>query len=130
MEKINKKCFSLRGSEGFTLIELLVVIAIIGIVTSVIVTSLTSTRQRAKNVAFRSEVARLVSGLSNVCDDGDITLKDLAGKTFNHDDAWDSLTQSCGDEGNLTWNITLEATNGADTDKDRAICEREICTFD
>ncbi|HEX8591585.1 MAG TPA: type II secretion system protein [Candidatus Paceibacterota bacterium] len=45
--------------RGFTLIELLVVIAIIGVLSSVVLASLSLSRARAKDTAVRSEVRQM-----------------------------------------------------------------------
>ncbi len=49
----------MKNSRGFTLIELLVVIAIIGILSSVVLTSLSSARNRAKDARVISDVQQL-----------------------------------------------------------------------
>ncbi len=49
------------NKKGFTLIELLVVIAIIGILASVVLTSLSSTRQRANNLKIHSQLSSIRS---------------------------------------------------------------------
>jgi len=53
MELLKKK------AKGFTLIELLVVIAIIGILSSIVLVSVNSARNKAKDAAVKSNLANL-----------------------------------------------------------------------
>jgi prepilin-type N-terminal cleavage/methylation domain-containing protein len=71
-----------RHSRGFTLIELLVVIAIIGILSSVVLASLNSARQKGADAAVRSNISNArsqaelyydangSSGYTNICASG------------------------------------------------------------
>ena len=68
MQERNSK-FKIQNSKfknGFTLIELLVVIAIIGILSSVVMVSLSSTRERARVAALQSTLSS-VTTIANLC---------------------------------------------------------------
>ena len=62
-------------SRGFTLIELLVVMAVIGILSSIVLTSLNSAREKAKITVAKQQLRQVISGVA--------LLEDDVGKTLN-----------------------------------------------
>lgn len=54
--------------SGFTLVELLVVIAIIGVLSSVVIASLQNARNRASNVAVKSNLSNMRSSVEIIYD--------------------------------------------------------------
>ena len=51
----------MKKNKGFTLIELLVVIAIIGLLSTIVLVSLNSARNRAKDVRIKADLAQIRS---------------------------------------------------------------------
>ncbi len=101
-----------KMQKGFTLIELLVVIAIIGILSSVVVTSMSSARTKAKTAAFQAEASGITPGLVSKCDVGNIVLADFGSPT-TYTPTMTGFTQSCGPSGSGTFSQSITATNGA-----------------
>ncbi len=58
-----------RGEKGFTLIELLVVIAIIGILATIVLVSLNTARQKARDVRRVSDMRQVALALEMYYDD-------------------------------------------------------------
>lgn len=57
---LNKKKFFKNKKKAFTLIELLVVVAIVGILSSVIIASLSSAREKAKITSIKSTLSEIL----------------------------------------------------------------------
>jgi prepilin-type N-terminal cleavage/methylation domain-containing protein len=69
MFRNKNKGFALRNSKGFTLIELLVVIAIIGILSSVVLASLNTARQKGRDARRQADLRQIQLAAINIFDD-------------------------------------------------------------
>lgn len=58
--------------NGFTLIELLVVIAIIGVLSTVMLTSISNSRKKAKDASFKSNSRTVQSAAAVCCEDSTV----------------------------------------------------------
>src|SRR3989338_3110074 len=59
----------MKTKKGFTLIELLVVIAIIGVLSSVVLVSLNSARQKARDARMKGDLRGMITSFQMYTDD-------------------------------------------------------------
>ncbi len=131
----------MKNNRGFTLIELLVVIAIIGILSSVVLTSLSNVREKARVASFHSSVVSIMPALA-ICDSdflpiieggfGDQICQDstslwpeitICGGTLPSFTVDDSMA------GDGEWTVTTGDCSSIPDDQDIGVCTKNGCTF-
>jgi len=100
------------SKKGFTVLELLVVIAIIGILSTVVLAMISSSRTKGKTAAFKSEVDAILPTLISACHDRALVASDIPGGSTYSAFGSNPATQSCGGvDGQGTFTIEIESTN-------------------
>jgi len=96
---LNKKAIP-KSRQAFTLIELLIIIAIMGILLSVVLITLNTARNRAKDNSFKTIAKSIQTGLVSCCINSETAL----GNTVNQ--------PICAGGGNYPSDVSIGTING------------------
>ncbi len=92
-------------------VGILLGIALLGIMASIVLVSLSSAREKAKEAAFKAQVTSIIPAAILACDERNIIQKDLVGygeqQYFDVVAVKNSLRQSCGKDGAGTFSFTV-----------------------
>jgi len=96
--------------KGFTFIELMVVISIIGLLSSVVLSSVVVVRKKSLAAAFKTEMSSLLPALIEICLERPIVPSDVA-PTVNHlQGVIDQNLTNCAPDGPGDFAIAITAT--------------------
>jgi len=124
--------------KGFTLIELLVAIAIIGILSAIVLTSVASQRNKAKDVSFQTTANSIQNAAGVCCAGGMGTLRTVlgadicspaSGGTYPSSINLSSVgvVRGCSDSQGFSIKLTPGTSNSGTIDY--ALCDRDSCEF-
>lgn len=123
--------------RGFTLIELLIVIAIIGILASIVLVSLSSARNKAREASFKATVRSTQPAGILCCDQTASSIQNVVGGNLcspNINSIWPNssristitVNSNCSN-GDFNYTIQPNATNSGNCGN--ATCTTSTCTF-
>lgn len=127
-----------RFTEGFTLLELLVVIAIIGILSTVVLTSVASQRNKAKDVSFQTTAKGIQNAAGVCCAGGFGVLRTVLSEDICNPASGSSYPSSanigsvgiirgCSDAQGFSIKLTPGTSDSGTIDY--ALCDRDNCEF-